>query len=81
LWYLEKGVAFANTRWITRPPFAVAGNLRLDSIEIVQPGTLEQFGRRVYAQLESPAEQIALLGDVWPWPASLTEITFTSSFK
>lgn len=80
LWYVTRGWSFEHAQFKPTKPFVVSGSLGFQSISLVQPGGLDQMGRRTYSQLESAKEQAALLADVRPWPASMTEITFTTRF-
>ena len=80
LWYATRGWSFEHAQFKPTKPFVVSGSQEFQSISLVQPGGLDLMGRRTYAQLESTKEQAALLADVRPWPASTTEITFTTRF-
>lgn len=80
LWYVARGFSFEHAQFKPTKLFVVSGSLGLQSISLVKPGSLDQMGRRTYSQLESAKEQAALLADVRPWPASMTEITFTTRF-
>lgn len=80
MWYTSRGLVFGYWQLTPTRSFKVTGDLQLGtSIIVVRPGTLEQIGRRVYPQLALQEEQTELLGNVRRWPASLSEITFTTT--
>ena len=78
VWYTVTGIAFQHAENASSSRGrAIAADQPLRTILLAQPGSVTEFARRVYPQLQSPAGQQELLEEVRPWPATFAEVTYT----
>lgn len=75
IWYIDKGVAAQLAKQSSgHSPPKITSETEFTGIVLAQPGTLDQFAGRVYAQLNSQELKTDLLSEVHEWTTQLDEI-------